>query len=90
MTIAACVLFAAALLFYIFKPGDQTFTAVDKSRLAYLAERKDVVYDNLRDLNFDYSAGKYPQQDYDALRQSLENEAATLLAEIDRLERATA
>jgi hypothetical protein len=52
----------------------------------YLRERKDAVYENLRDLNFEYKAGKVPDVDYQSLKISLQDEAATLLAEIARLE----
>jgi hypothetical protein len=58
----------------------------DKSRLTFLEERKQVVYENLRDLNFDYKAGKLPLEDYDSLRTSLEAEAAEILAEMAALE----
>ena len=37
------------------------FMQADKTRLDYLRERKDVIYENLRDLNFEYLAGKLPQ-----------------------------
>ena len=57
-----------------------------KTRLMYLRERKDVIYENLRDLNFEYKAGKFPEGDYKAMKNSLEEEAATILAEIARLE----
>ncbi len=58
----------------------------EKTRAAYLRERKDVVYENLRDLNFEFKAGKMPDVDYQSLKSSLQDEAATLLAEIARLE----
>jgi len=51
-----------------------------------LRERKDVVYENLRDLNFEHSAGKFQEEDYRAQRALLENEAAEILAEIETLE----
>ena len=57
-----------------------------KTRASYLRERKDAVYENLRDLNFEYKAGKVPDIDYQSLKSSLQDEAATLLAEIARLE----
>jgi len=82
-----CVLLFVGLLAYVFKPGQESFQPVDKTRLSFLLERKEVIYENLRDLNFDYRAGKYPQPDYENLRSSLENEAAQILAEIDQLER---
>jgi len=37
-------------------------------------------------LNFEFKAGKVPEIDYQSLRASLQDEAATLLAEIARLE----
>jgi len=45
-----------------------------------------VIYENLRDLNFDFNAGKYPAEDYLSLRNSLEAEAAEVLAEISALQ----
>jgi len=41
-------------------------------------------------LNFEYKAGKFPDTDYQSLKSSLEEEAATVLAEIARLEKASA
>jgi hypothetical protein len=84
--LAACLIFAAGLLAYIFAPGVIFEQSTDKSRLAYLEERKQVVYENLRDLNFDYKAGKYPAEDYESMRNSLETEAAEILAEIATLQ----
>lgn len=83
----ASIALAAALFFYIFFLAPDPVAAPMKSRLAFLLERKDVVYENLRDLNFEYSAGKIPDADYESLRASLEHEAAAILAEIERLER---
>lgn len=79
-------LYAALTLIYIFSPGRELDMGVDKTRLAYLYERKDVVYDNLRDLNFEFKSGKFTQDDYDAMRGSIEAEAARILAEIEKLE----
>jgi hypothetical protein len=81
----ACIIFAIGLLAYVFAPGVIAERSTDKSRVTFLEERKQVVYENLRDLNFDYKAGKYPQEDYDALRNSLEAEAAEILAELAAL-----
>jgi hypothetical protein len=58
----------------------------EKTRLAYLRERKEAVYENLRDLSFEYKAGKVPDEDYGSMKSSLEDEAAAILAEISRLE----
>ena len=79
-------IFVAATFIFIFTPSRDLETGADKTRLAYLYERKDVVYENLRDLNFEFKAGKFTQEDYDGMRAGMEAEAARLLSEIDRLE----
>ena len=83
--IAGLVLTIAVFLF-IFWPERNPFFQADKTRVDYLRERKDVIYENLRDLNFEYKAGKVPDADYASMKQSLEDEAAAILAEIERLE----
>jgi hypothetical protein len=83
--LACCLLATAAALLYIFTPG-KLFLGQKKTRASYLRERKDAVYENLRDLNFEFKAGKMPDVDYQSLKASLQDEAATLLAEIARLE----
>jgi hypothetical protein len=84
--LACCLLVTAAALFYVFYLPGKLFLGAKKTRAAYLRERKDAVYENLRDLNFEFKAGKIPEVDYQSLKSSLQEEAATLLAEIDRLE----
>ena len=81
-----CAALAAASLFYVFYLPGRLFLGPEKTRAGYLRERKDAVYENLRDLNFEYKAGKLPDADYRSLKASLQDEAATLLAEIARLE----
>ena len=83
--LACCLLATAAALFYIFTPG-KLYLGQKKTRASYLCERKDAVYENLRDLNFEFKAGKMPDADYQSLKASMQDEAATLLAEIARLE----
>ena len=89
MISVAAMLLTLGLLLYVFSPV-RAQADEDKSRLAYLQERKDAVYENLRDLNFEYKAGKLSEADYEGLRNSLESEAAGILAEIERLEAAEA
>jgi hypothetical protein len=90
MTLAlmACMLVTAATLFYVFYLPGELYLGPEKTRLAYLRERKEAVYENLRDLNFEYNAGKFPDADYLAMKNSLEDEAAGVLAEIAHLEEA--
>ena len=77
-----------ALLVYTFWPENVFASQRQKTRLDYLLERKEQLYENLRDLNFEYRAGKYPEEDFTVQRTLLENETAQLMAEIDHLQQA--
>jgi hypothetical protein len=79
-------LFAVAIFVFVFFPAQESEQAAEKTRLGYLYERKDVVYENLRDLNFEYKSGKFSPADFEAMRSSMEAEAAKILAEIESLE----
>jgi hypothetical protein len=81
-----CALFAAALFVYIFYGADDAEHGEAKTRHGYLAERKEATYENLRDLNFEYKAGKLSEEDYAMQRAALEDEAAAILAEMDAIE----
>jgi hypothetical protein len=85
-----CLLFTLAVLFYVFYLPGTLQLGPEKTRVAYLQERKEVVYENLRDLNFEYKAGKFPEADYEKMKISLEDEAAAILAEIARLQQGPA
>ena len=82
-----CLLLFVASVFYVFYLPGRLFLGPEKTRAGYLRERKDAIYENLRDLNFEYKAGKVPDADYSSLKSSLQDEAATILAEIARLEK---
>ena len=85
-----CALFAACLFVYVFYQPGEVETGEQKTRLTYLLERKDATYENLRDLNFEYKAGKLSEQDYAIQRAALEDEAAAILAELESIEKARA
>ena len=88
MGLMAGMLLAFGSLIYTFWPENAFASQKQKTRLDFLLERKEQLYENLRDLNFEYRAGKYPEEDFLAQRSQLENEAALLLAEIDHLQQA--
>jgi hypothetical protein len=79
-------LLALALFVYTFWPEKLFAGQRDKNRLDYLLERKEQMYENLRDLDFEFRAGKYPQEEFQMQRAQLENDAVMLLAEIDHLQ----
>ena len=82
----ASALFTVALAVYIFYPEKQVTVQREKTRLEFLEERKTVLYENLRDLHFEHRAGKYRDEEYSAERQTLETEAAAVVAEMQQLE----
>ncbi|HWE86665.1 MAG TPA: hypothetical protein VG267_17105 [Terracidiphilus sp.] len=82
----AGALLLIVLFLYTFWPENSSANQTEKSRLEFLLERKEQLYENLRDLNFEFRAGKYPEEDYQAQRSQLESEAAHLLAEIELLQ----
>jgi hypothetical protein len=86
MILILCGVLAVGSLLYVFWVRDAEDDGQSMTRLARLREQKDVVYENLRDLNFEFKAGKLPEKDYYEMRDSLEQEAANLLAQIDEME----
>jgi hypothetical protein len=88
MGLIAGLLLAVALLVYTFWPENVFASQREKTRLDYLLERREQLNENLRDLNFEFKAGKYPEEDFQAQRTQLENETARLMAEIELLQQA--
>jgi hypothetical protein len=88
MIITLCALLTIGLFVYVFAPirEEELAHGEDKPRLTFLRERKEVAFENLRDLNFEYKAGKVPEADYQRMRAEIEGEAAAALAEIEDLE----
>ena len=84
--LGACLALAIATLLFIFYiQPDASDLAPHRSKLDQLMERRDTIYDNLRDLRFEFRSGKYSEGDYNAMKGSLENEAALVLAQIEQV-----
>jgi hypothetical protein len=84
--LGACLALAAAtLIFVFFIQPDASDLAPHRTQLDQLMERRDSVYDNLRDLRFEFRSGKYAENDFESMKNALENEAAMVLAEIDQV-----
>src|SRR3984885_13605545 len=83
--LGACLALAVATMLFIFYiQPDASDLAPHRTKLDQLLERRDTIYDNLRDLRFEYRSGKYAEGDFEAMKTALENEAALVLAEIDQ------
>jgi hypothetical protein len=84
--LGACFALAAAtLIFIFFIQPDASDLAPHRTELDQLLERRDSIYDNLRDLRFEFRSGKYAESDFEAMKTALETEAAMVLAEIDQV-----
>ena len=84
--LGACLGLAAAVFLFIFYiQPDASDLAPHRTKLDQLLERRDTIYDNLRDLKFEHRAGKYSEGDYETMKSALENEAALVLAEIEQV-----
>ena len=55
------------------------------SPFAHLDERKAAIYENLRDLQFEYRVGKLSDSDYQLTKKDLQKELAAVMAEVDRV-----
>ncbi len=86
MTWIASILLVIGIFIYVFYPDAAVASQSDKPMLEFLREQREALYDNLRDLNFEYHAGKYQEEDYVAQRASLENEAVVIVTKIADLE----
>jgi hypothetical protein len=83
---AACILLALATLLFILQVDpEESDSMPHRSRLDQLLERRDAIYENLRDLRFEHRAGKFSETDYEEAKQALEIEAARVLGEMDSL-----
>ena len=84
--LGACLALAMATVLFIFYiQPDASDLAPHRTKLDQLMEQRDTIYDNLRDLRFEFRSGKYSEGDYEAMKTGLENDAAMVLAEIDRV-----
>lgn len=83
MLLACLALATATIIFIFYIEPNAADSAPHRTHLDQLLERRDAVYDNLRDLKFEHRAGKYSEQDFEDTKRLLEDEAAAVLAEIE-------
>ena len=83
--VLACALAIAVIAFILgVRPKDLP-EPEPVSPFAHLDERKAAIYENLRDLQFEYRLGKLSDQDYQNTKKDLQKELAAVLAEVDKL-----
>ena len=85
--ILVCLALAGfALLYTLWVPHQEVHLPRPPTRLDHLQEKKKVLYDNLRDLHFEYRTGKFSDEDYQQLKTSLQHELALVMQNIEELE----
>jgi hypothetical protein len=87
---AAVVLAMGTILFTLFVRSQDVPEAPPISPTAHLEERKAQIYENLRDLQFEFRLGKLSDADYQKTKLDLQRELAKVLAEIDAVPAAPA
>jgi rRNA maturation endonuclease Nob1 len=84
--IAITCVIAIAVIAFILSVRDKDLPAPEPvSPFQHLDERKAAIYENLRDLQFEYRVGKLSDADYQTTKQDLQKELAVVLAEVDRV-----
>jgi len=79
----AAALVVGALLYILFIRVKDIPAPEPVSPLQHLEDRKAAIYDNLRDLQFEYRVGKLSDEDYQRTKISLQKELAVVLGEME-------
>ena len=85
LLIAVVLLVLVTVIFTFFVRTSDLPPAESVSPTAHLEERRSAIYENLRDLQFEYRVGKLSEADYQQTKLSLQKELAGVMAEIDRV-----
>ena len=83
--VSTCVIAIAVIAFVLGVRPKDVPAPEPESPFRHLDERKAAIYENLRDLQFEYRVGKLSDQDYQATKTDLQKELAAVLAEVDRV-----
>ncbi|HYL38953.1 MAG TPA: hypothetical protein VEV17_23760 [Bryobacteraceae bacterium] len=82
----AVILAVGSIVFTLFVRSRDVPEPAPVSPTAHLEERKAQIYENLRDLQFEFRVGKLSDDDYQKTKLDLQRELARVLAEIDALQ----
>ena len=86
MLIAAAVLLIVVTVFFTFSVRAKDMPAPEPvSPTRHLDERRAAIYENLRDLQFEYRVGKLSDADYQQTKVGLQKELAGVLGEIEKV-----
>ena len=83
--IVGALLGAGAIGFLLFIRVKDIPKPAPESPFKHLEERKAAIYENLRDLQFEYRLDKLSDADYQATKLELQKDLAHVMAETDRI-----
>ena len=86
MIIALAVLLTLGVLFFTLAVREKDLPEPEPvSPFRHFDEKKARIYENLRDLQFEFRVGKLSEGDYQRTKQDLQKELAVVLSDIDKL-----
>src|ERR1700730_10766162 len=83
--VSAVLITLGTLVFTLLVRGRDIPEPPPVSPVQHLEERKAQIYENLRDLQFEYRVGKLSDEDYQKTKLGLQRELAKVLAEIETI-----
>jgi len=83
--VIAALIAVAAIVFILTVRAKDLPEPEPVSPFQHLDDRKAAIYENLRDLQFEYRVGKLSDQDYQQTKKDLQRELAGVMAEVDRI-----
>ncbi len=91
--VLTCTLISLAVAFYVFRPlvstaGSPFLVDIDSraTGLKRLLRRKETIYENIKDLDFEYKMGKLSDEDYQRLHQDYLREAYEVVSQIESIQ----
>ena len=81
----AAALTLAVIFFTVFIRTKDLPEPAPVNPLQHLEDRKAAIYENLRDLQFEYRVGKLSDDDYQRTKKDMQAELAVVLAELDQV-----
>jgi len=91
MIAAAYIVITAAVVGFVFRPlfgvrGEIGRVTRRESRRRSLLEEREMLYETIRELDFDYRMGKVEEDDYQQARARYETQAVAVLKALDQTE----
>src|SRR5258707_3587601 len=86
LLLAAAILVGAITVYFTLAVRPEDLPAAEPvSPTQHLEEKKAAIYENLRDLQFEYRVGKLSDVDYQQTKLALQRELAVVIGEINKV-----